>query len=767
MAVIRSLTVKIGADLTKLQTGLNDAKKHISKFGRDMTSAGQTLTKSVTAPIAGMTVVLGKIGNDFDKAFDKIRVGTGATGDALLDLQDSFKTVMKQVPNSMDEVSTAIADLNTRTGLSGEALEDLAVQFLNLAKITGEDLTTAIGSGTRVFGDWSIAAEDSGASMDYLFKVSQSTGIGFSTLSDNLVKFGAPLRQMGFDFETSAALMGKFEKEGVNTELVLGGLRVALGKMSREGITDTKAALTEVTQRIKEAGSTGEANAIALDLFGAKVGPDMAAAIREGRFEIEGLVSTLTSSTETINKATEDTRSFSENMAIMKNNLLTALEPLGTQLVTALDAAMPAIAGLIDKITGLVQWFTNLDPSIQTTIVSVLAAAAAIGPLLIIIGKISTGIASLIPLISMMLSPIGLVVLAIGGLIAIFVNLYKTNETFRDIVLGIWEKIREVGEIVFTAVGEVVKITFEAISAIIDVFVGWATKIWEEYGERITAIANLFSEALQTVFDFISGFIKTTFEVIGAIIEAFVTLATGIWQKFGDTTTGITSTLSNTIKGIFDGALKIIRGVLEVFIGLFTGDWSRMKDGLTSIWSGLWIMIKVVLLGAWNTLVGAFNLLKNNISGFFTGLAKSAISWGSDIVSGIIDGFQKKTKALKDAARKLANAIGDKVKSFFKIGSPSKLMVEYGENISKGLQLGIEKIKVDPVIHFGNLPGAGDLDRRLPSPTDLAKNPLTIGAAGGISVNFYAPVYGLLDFEKQVKQIVKEAAVNGAFRGVL
>jgi phage-related minor tail protein len=121
--------------------------------------------------------------------------------------------------------------------------------------------------------------------------------------------------------------------------------------MAKEGITDTKAALEEVIKRIKEAGSTGEANAIALELFGARVGPDMAAAIREGRFELSELVSTLKTSGETINGAAFETMDFAEQLTVMKNKAAVALEPLGSSLMQAVNSAMPAIESLIGKLT--------------------------------------------------------------------------------------------------------------------------------------------------------------------------------------------------------------------------------------------------------------------------------------------------------------------------------------------------------------------------------------------------------------------------------
>lgn len=475
MAVLRNVVVKIGADISELQKSLNEASKTLDKAGETLTSIGGTLTSGLTLPIAAATAGILKLGTDFDDAFDKIRVGTGVTGEALAGLQDDFRAVYSTVPAGMAEVSSAIADLNTRTGLAGKPLRELSTQMLNLSRITGEELSGMIAGSSRLFGDWSIAADDTAGTMDYLFKVSQSTGIGFNDLNAKLVQFGAPLRQMGFDLETAAAMLGKFEKEGVNTELVLGGLRIALGKMAKAGITDTKAALEEVTKRIKEAGSTGEANAIALDMFGARIGPDMAAAIREGRFELSELVSTLQGSSETINGAAFETMDFAEQLAVMRNKAAVALEPLGTSLMQAVNSAMPAIEGLIGRLSALVEWFANLSGGSQKLILSFLGIAAAIGPLLTLVGTLTSGVSSAIKAVKwladaknlaalkthalttaqkvaavaqkvlnavMAANPIGLVIVAIAALVAIIIHLWNTNEGFRSAVMAVWNSIK-------------------------------------------------------------------------------------------------------------------------------------------------------------------------------------------------------------------------------------------------------------------------------------------------------------------------------------
>ena len=84
---------------------------------------------AVGAAVGGIAVATGKavveagkymkdLGASFDDAADAIRIGTGATGDALDGLLDDFDAVYKSVPTTMEDASKAIADYNTRLGLS-------------------------------------------------------------------------------------------------------------------------------------------------------------------------------------------------------------------------------------------------------------------------------------------------------------------------------------------------------------------------------------------------------------------------------------------------------------------------------------------------------------------------------------------------------------------------------------------------------------------------------------------------------------------------
>lgn len=371
----------------------------VKDFGQAATKLGAGLTAGVTVPLTAIGIAAFSAGKAVDEGLDTIRAGTGATGAALAGLEKDFRQTLRSVPNDVNQVATAIADLNTRTGQSGEPLQQLSTQMLNMARLTGTDVQPLIASTTRVFGDWGVATKDQTSTLDLLFRASQSTGIGVDALSQKVVQFGAPLRQMGFDLTTSAALLGKFEKEGVNSELVMGSLRIALTKMAKEGVTDANQGLEILVDRIKSAGSASAANAIAVGAFGAKAGPDMAAAIREGRFEVAGLVDTLKNGTETINQAAKDTLSFSDAMNMMKNRTTEALSPLGAKIADVFqNTALPLLDKVISVTATAIDIFTRLPQPVQTGALAFAALAAAVGPALIVIGQASIGLSGLIPL---------------------------------------------------------------------------------------------------------------------------------------------------------------------------------------------------------------------------------------------------------------------------------------------------------------------------------------------------------------------------------
>lgn len=454
----------------------------LRKGGKAITAAGRSMTLGLTLPLLGVGFAAFKAADDFTAAAGRIRFDTGKTGADLAGLKAVFESVNRVVPQTMGEVAGAVAELNRRTGLTGDALGKLAKQFLDLSDNTGADVIATISSVTRVFGDWHVASNKQSDALDRLFRVSQATGLGVGELSDSLVKFGAPLRQMGFNLTDSALILGKFEREGVNSGLVMGSLRIALGKISKSGepVIET---FKRVVKSIKEAGTVGKANAIALEFFGARAGPDMAAAIREGRFEIDALAAAVAGSTDTIDKADAAADTAGERLKMLGKRIAESLVPVGESIVGVLDIIGPHIVKIADA-------FGRLSPQTQAWIAIVGGILAAVGPIVSVVGKFVTGIGwlgkaftFLKPIlfaasaavwnftVALLANPIGLIVVAIIALIAVFVLLWFKCSWFRDFWIMVWNGIKTAAAAVGswfmgTFWGQWLKPAFTAIGAI-------------------------------------------------------------------------------------------------------------------------------------------------------------------------------------------------------------------------------------------------------------------------------------------------------------
>src|SRR5690606_245767 len=115
------------------------------------------------------------------------------------------------------------------------------------------------------------------------------------------------------------------------------------------------------------------------------------------------------------------------------------------------------------------------------------------GTLGIMIGGAVTAFGLLAPILAAVLSPIGLIVLAIAGLVAGFVIAYKTSETFRNIVNGAIELVGK-------AVGGV-------ISLVKDLLAGDWSGAWKRASGWVTSAKDAISKALPAIWDAIKGFV--------------------------------------------------------------------------------------------------------------------------------------------------------------------------------------------------------------------------------------------------------------------
>jgi phage-related minor tail protein len=218
----------IGSDLEKTLVPAADkaGKAFSEKLSDNLNKAGKGLTAGVTAPILAIGGAAIAAGMDIDGAFDAIRVQTGATGDALEGLKEDFRAVAANTSASFEEAGGVIATLNQRLGLTGEPLQKLAEQLLNIKQITGDTADT--DQVTKFFNAFGIGADKQSETLDKLFVISQKTGVGFNELVGQTLGQTAAFETLGFSAIEAAAFVGKLESSGANTGAVLAGLNKAI-----------------------------------------------------------------------------------------------------------------------------------------------------------------------------------------------------------------------------------------------------------------------------------------------------------------------------------------------------------------------------------------------------------------------------------------------------------------------------------------------------------------------------------------------------------
>lgn len=324
---VADLSAKIGLDSSAFDKGISGVVGKFNPVGL----AALGVAGAVTA--VGIAAI--KMGGEFDTAYDTIRQGTGATGAKLDGLQNSFKDVVTDVPASFGDAAAAITGLNQRLGITGPRLVELSDQFLNLSRITKTDVAEDVRLGTRLFGDWSIKTSAQSGALDQLYRATQKSGIGLSDLMSTVVQFGAPLRNMGFSFSDSVAMLAKWEKEGVNTSTVLTGMKFALKTFAAAGLEPQKA-LAGITAKIHDTTNAQTAMTLGMKTFGLRAGPDMVAAIREGRFQYEAFSKVIANGHETIAQAAADTAGLDETWTKFSNTAMVKAEPALTGLLNGL-----------------------------------------------------------------------------------------------------------------------------------------------------------------------------------------------------------------------------------------------------------------------------------------------------------------------------------------------------------------------------------------------------------------------------------------------
>lgn len=294
------------------------------------------------------------IGEEFDSMTDTIIVGTGASGEALDALCDSAKNIATQVPASFEDAGDVVQDLNTRMGMTGKDLEETGKRVIATGKLIGESVDVSKLTGS--FNAFGVANEDAAAKMDYLFGVSQATGIGFNDLTGILETNAPALQNLGFSFEQSANMAGLLDKAGMDASGTMSKMSKALLNLAEPG-QSAQEAFQDVIGEMQgyiDKGDTAAALDVASKVFGTKGAAQFVGALQSGAFSLEDITNAALGAGDGIMGTMEATADWPEKWEILQNKAKAALEPLAGALMTGATEAMDLLGdalGAIDPST--------------------------------------------------------------------------------------------------------------------------------------------------------------------------------------------------------------------------------------------------------------------------------------------------------------------------------------------------------------------------------------------------------------------------------
>ena len=727
---------KIGATGEKLQT-----------VGNKISSVGQKLLP-VTGVVTGLGTAAVKTAADFDSAMSRVAAVSGATGSDFDKLRDKAREMGAKTKFS----ATEAADAMNYMAMAGWKTEDMLSGIegvMYLAAASGEDLATTSDIVTDALTAFGLTAGDSGHFADVLAAASSNANTNVSMMGETF-KYCAPVAgALGFSVEDTAEAIGLMGNAGIKASQAGTSMRSIMTNLTGD-VKLSGAAIGDVTIATTNAdGSMRSLSAILADCRGAFAGMTEAekannAEALVGKNAMSGFLALMNAAPEDIEKvsgAVNDCKDAAKNMAdTMQDNLEGQLTILKSQLqelaISFGDLLMPAVWSIVSGLQGMVDVLNAMPDGVKRVIMIVALLAAALGPVLIIIGKTLSAIGTIMtwaPKLAgaisavkgafaalsatMMANPIAIVIAAIAALVAAFIYLWNTNEEFQQFWIRLWNEIKEVAVQVWTAVSQFLVFAWNGIrntavavwNGIRDFFSGLWTGIKTLFTTVVTAISTFLVGAwngiratVMAVWNAISAFLGSVWNGIKSVITNVVngirTFLQSAWNGIRTVITTVMNAIRTVISTVWNGIRTIISTVLNGIRGTVNSVWNGIRNTISSVVNG----IKNTVSGAFNamwsgirsTISGIYNTIRDglgNAVNYITGLASAGWRWGADIINGIVNGIRSCIGAVAGAVTDVANTIRAHLHFSVPDEGPLTDFESWMPDFMSGLAEGIEK----------------------------------------------------------------------------
>lgn len=613
-----------------MQSQSATAGDKFAAMGSAMTSIGGQLTTGVTVPLIGLGTASATTAARFESSMSQVQATLGIADDAMSELDG-------QTVNTMDALSDLAQEMGANTKFSASeaaaAINNMAMagydvqeiyqalpQVLNLASAGALDLdyaTQLVANGLNVMGMETSNAQE----LSDKLAVTASNAYGsVSDFGEGLLIAGAQAKLANVSLTDTMTALGILGDNGISASEGGTYLRNTLKNLYTP-TEDAAKALTELgVETANSDGTLRDFQVVLQDLGGALDGltDDQRIKYMSRIFDTRtisaanALIANSTDRWDELSGAIDNAGGAADQMAATQlNNLEGQLTILKSSLEGAAIAfgnlLLPTIKNLASGLQNLMNWINGLSDSQKKTVVTVLSVIAAVGPLLVIFGKLSTAISAIIGLFSgagglsvaftALTGPIGWVIAAVAALAAAWMTDFGG--------------IRE-----FTA--EIVTLITELIQSFLDVL----KQIWESdlLGIRTTAeqlwsdIEQLFSNALDVI--------KSIFKFW---ISVFKGDWSGAWQAVREIAVSAWNLLTSAFQLVLNLIVNTLRGIGGALMSAAKFAWGKIQEGASI---------------AWNAVKSWFSEAVSGVASLITNVGSSLYEAGSSLISSLWDGLK-------------------------------------------------------------------------------------------------------------------------------
>ncbi len=539
---IKGITITFAGDTTRLDQALRKVKSSTKDIDSELKKVNSSLKFNPT------NVTLWGQKQDLLKAKieqTKKNLEDLKNTQAQLDAQnvdknsEAYRAVQREIIATESKLKSFESELKSIGNINLRAASEQFKEWGSQLESAGQKMRGLSVAGAAVVAALGAIAYKSGTAADDLNTLSKVYSINTTDLQkyavaadlvdvsvEDIARSHVKLEKSMYSAQNgSKSQTEAFDKLGVSITNADGSLR-----SSDEVWQDTITALGQMTNET-------ERDAIAQQLMG-KSAAQLNPLIEDQGETYKNLTDTLAKyDLDFVDQETLDgANQFNDALDTMKAIGSVAISTIGSQLAAYLA---PALEKVVDWVGRLAQWLTTLSPEVLTVIGIIAAVVAAIAPVLIVLGKLATGISAILNLANMLgvgigalAGPVGIAIAVIAALIAIGVLLYKNWDTIKakatevkNLVVAQWKALKA------------------QVAAIFNGIKAQAIAIWNGIKSAVSTAANAIKSAVSGAFNRLKGTVSAAWNAIKNAITNPIQTAVGLVRA-----------AINKIKGIINGA---------------------------------------------------------------------------------------------------------------------------------------------------------------------------------------------------------------------